>query len=274
MATPVVQTEIARYLRNGDYDPHFRAWPGGWLTRTQSATVDLKSALIEEVQRRSAGKDRPAASPVTDLVAFTRRKLGPMVRGLFPREEHEVVLAVLERSVVLVGSDNVVALIEEEGFLRSAHRIACLYLTSIGGEPLGPEAPALVGISGATTCYLTADYWKSEDPFADFLVHEAAHIFHNCKRARIGLHGTRRREWLLDIDFAKRETFAYCCEAYSRLLELSMSAAERKCRLKELSTRRLPPDDRVDGAEYHEILAEAVAARNGWKRILARCAPR
>ena len=211
--------------------------------------------------------------PVTDLVAFTRRKLEPMVRGLFPRDEQEVVMAVLEKSVLVVGPDNVTRLIEEEGFLRSAHRIACLYLTSIGGEPLGPEAPALVGISDATTCYLTADYWQNEDQFADFLVHEAAHVFHNCKRARVGLLETRRREWLLDIDFAKRETFAYCCEAYSRLLELSTSAAERKSRLEELSKRRPPPDDRVDGAEYLEILAEAVAARNGWKCILGRCAP-
>ncbi len=30
---------------------------------------------------------------------------------------------------------------------------------------------------------------------------------------------THQREWLLDIDFRKRETFAYACEAYSRILE-------------------------------------------------------
>lgn len=272
--TTDVETEIARYLRSGDYGPDFRAWPGNFLTRARTADADLKAALIAEIRRRSAGTAVPAALPIADLVAFTRQKLEPMVRGLFPGDEQEIVLAVLEKSIVFVGPDNVAKLIEEESFLGSAYSIGCLFLTSIEGKPVGPEGPALVGISDATTCYLTADYWRCSDPFADFLVHEAAHVFHSCKRERIGLRETRRREWLLNIDFSKRETFAYCCEAYSRVLELSASAAERRSRLEELSNRRPPPDDRIDGTEYLDILAEAVAARNGWKRILARCAPR
>ena len=39
------------------------------------------------------------------------------------------------------------------------------------------------------------------------------------ERRTVGLPETRQREWLLDIDFRKRETFAYACEAYSRILE-------------------------------------------------------
>jgi hypothetical protein len=35
----------------------------------------------------------------------------------------------------------------------------------------------------------------------------------------------------------------------------------------------MPPDERVDAVEYVDILREAVAARNGWKRILQRCSP-
>jgi hypothetical protein len=35
----------------------------------------------------------------------------------------------------------------------------------------------------------------------------------------------------------------------------------------------MPADERVDAAEYMGILREAVAARNGWKRILKRCTP-
>ena len=30
-------------------------------------------------------------------------------------------------------------------------------------------------------------------------------------RDTVGLSVTRRREWLLDIDYRKRETFAYAC---------------------------------------------------------------
>ena len=44
-------------------------------------------------------------------------------------------------------------------------------------------------------------------------------MFHNCKRRSAGLPQTRRNEWLLDIAFRKRETFAYACEFYSLILQ-------------------------------------------------------
>ena len=109
--------------------------------------------------------------------------------------------------------------------------------------------------------------------FADFVVHEAAHIFHNCKRRTIGLPETRNKEWLLSIEFRKRETFAYACEAYARILDLGPRPADRRALLHELARGPLPADERVDGDEYLDILREAVEARNGWKRIHGRCAP-
>ena len=87
----------------------------------------------------------------------------------------------------------------------------------------------------------------------------------------IGLPETRRREWLLDIDFAKRETFAYSCEAYSRILELGKTRSEHIRLLSEHFDGPMPPDDRVDKDEYVDILREAVSSRKGWKRILNRC---
>ena len=105
------------------------------------------------------------------------------------------------------------------------------------------------------------------------MLHEAAHVFHNCKRETLGLPSSRRREWLLEIEFRKRETFAYACEAYSRILELGVDQKHRQRLLAELALKPLPGDDRVDGEEYLDILGEAVAARNGWKRILGRCSP-
>ena len=105
------------------------------------------------------------------------------------------------------------------------------------------------------------------------MVHEAAHIFHNCKRETVGLRETHRREWLLKIDYAKRETFAYTCETYSRILELGETRSARSRFLSELAEGAMPPDERVDGAEYVDILREAVSVRNGWKRILERCFP-
>ena len=115
--------------------------------------------------------------------------------------------------------------------------------------------------------------FKEKDLFADFVIHEAAHVFHNWKRERVGLHFTRNKEWLLPIDFTKREEFAYACEAYSRIIEQSRNSADRRRLHAEYSRNSVPSyDERIDHEELIDILAEAVEARNGWKRILNRCA--
>lgn len=45
--------------------------------------------------------------------------------------------------------------------------------------------------------------------------------------------------------------------------------------LAELEEAPMPADEGVEAGEYIDILREAVAVRNGWKRILERCsAPR
>ena len=85
-----------------------------------------------------------------------------------------------------------------------------------------------------------------------------------------GLPETRRRQWLLSIEFGKRETFGYACEAYSRLLELAQRHADRRHAFEDLSRGPLPPRGQVDTAEYLEIRAEAAGRRNGWKAILER----
>lgn len=108
-------------------------------------------------------------------------------------------------------------------------------------------------------------YFKPSGQFDDFVVHEAAHIFHNCRRQKIGLPVTRRHEWLLDIDFGKRETFAYACEVYSRILELGRSTSARCELLSRVEKNFSLPDDRVVADEYINILRAAVSARNGWK---------
>ena len=38
---------------------------------------------------------------------------------------------------------------------------------------------------------------------------------------------TRRRAWLLDITFEHRETFAYACEAFARIVERGRGPKER-----------------------------------------------
>lgn len=268
------EAEIERFLRTGDHDDLFFAWPGDILERAQRGDGALRNALIAEVLRRTPHAVVPEELEDLDLATFTKKKVGPMVRGLFPRREQDAVLDVLKRAVVFVSPANILTVLQEEQWLGTAWDLANLYLGSFGAALLGPDAPPILGLAEETRCYVSVEYLRpSNDRFADFIVHEAAHVFHNCKRRTMGLPHTRRREWPLDLAFGKRETFAHACEAYSRILELGPTRAERLRLLDDLATGPMPGHDSVDHAEYLDILREAVAARNGWKRILARCAP-
>jgi hypothetical protein len=194
-----INHEIEQYLRTGESDPIYGAWSGGFMERANLAHEDLRGALAHAVKGRAEGLTH-AQLPEADTVSLTRAKVEPMVRGLFPRAEQEVVLATLEQSVVFVTSANIEPLLLKRSFDHSAWTIANLYLASLGAELLAEDAPNLVGFSEETTCYVSPEYFAEDDPFADFIVHEAAHIYHNCKRATIGLRETRTKEWLLDIE--------------------------------------------------------------------------
>lgn len=271
-ATP--QEGIALYLRTGQYDPMFVAWPGeGFLGKSQSGSAALRDALIAEVVLRTEHDQNLAVPHDIDLQQFSRQKFSGMVAGLFPRSEQAIVLAMLERSVVFLTPANIASVLRGMPWLSTAWDLANLYLASRSVELLSEDAPQLLGLSIETTCYVSTDYFYTEGGFEDYVLHEAAHVFHNCKRETLGLPSSRRREWLLDIEYRKRETFAYACEAYSRILAAGRNQRHRHDLLAELRHESLPGDDRVDGDEYLDILSEAVAARNGWKRILDRCAP-
>lgn len=266
---------IHKYLTTGDYDPGLTAWAGRTVVERQHiGHAALISALVAEVERRSADRTLMDVTPIADPTGYARAKLGPMVRGLFSRREQEPVLKVLERSVVFLTPANIASILGEERWLHTAWDLANLYLGSIGAKHLSPDAPSIVGLSEETTCYVSLEYFAHRDRFADFVVHEAAHVFHTCKRRTAGLPETRTREWLLDIEFGKRETFAYACEVYSRIVELGRRPADRRRLLAELESEGLLGDKTVRREELRQILREAVESRNGWKRILVHCAPR
>ena len=92
---------IKRYLRSGEHDPHFRAWPGdSYLGRIQQGDAALRKALKSAIHKRTRHATPPAALAELDVVTFTRQNVLPMVQGLFSRHEQACVLDVLERSVV------------------------------------------------------------------------------------------------------------------------------------------------------------------------------
>jgi hypothetical protein len=273
------EAAVQNYLTTGEHDPCHHGWPGGNVFDAACAgDAALRSALVAQLRSRTASVAMPPALPselhMTDVTALTRTRVAPMVGGLFPPHEQAAVLAMLERSVIFLTPDNIESVLQSTPWLHTAWSLANLYLASVGADMLSQDARAIVGLSEETTCYVSVEYFRDHDPCADYVVHEAAHIFHNCKRSTIGLPETRRREWLLDIDFGQRETFAYACEAYSRILTLGRTRAERQAALAAHGDGPVPGHDSVDTEEYLDILGEAVEARNGWKRILQRCAPR
>ncbi|MDQ2735520.1 MAG: hypothetical protein M3Y55_11140 [Pseudomonadota bacterium] len=277
MTKSTLQQEAAvrHYLATGDHEPGFLGWPGSnFLDAAQRGSAILCDALLAEVASRTRLQGIASGPVNPDVTALARSKISPMVAGLFTVAEQPMVLAMLERSVVFLHPGNIESVLRSARWSHTAWSLANLYLVSVGCERLSDEAPNIVGLSEETTCYVSPAYFSSQNGFADYIVHEAAHVFHNCKRATVGLKETRRRDFLLDIDYEKRETFAYACEAYSCMVARDGNAAGRRAALAAHADSSLPGDDSVDLDEYLDILREAVEARNGWKRILQRCAPR
>jgi len=269
-----LEREVAHFLATGEADPLGRAFPGNHaLERLTGYERHLRNALMEEVGRRELGRCQRWAPADFDPAAWTRRKVEPMITGLFPTAERPVMLDVAERSIVFVTREAAHQAIRDIRFPEEAWTIANIYLDSLGAPTLGNEGATPVGINLETKCYVSLEYFAEKAPLADYVVHEVAHIFHNCKRRTIGLPHSRRNEWLLDIAFIKRETFAYACEAYSRIVEQARGKEKRRDLLAQGARVSRLCDASVDRAELLDILADAIEARNGWRRILARCSP-
>ena len=267
-----LEQEVAHFLATGECDPLGGAFPGAHaLERITGYERHLRMALLTEVRQRERGRRQDRIPQDFDAVAWTRRKVQPMIDGLFQPAERSAILEVAARSIVFLTRDAAHRAIRENGYLESAWKLANIYLHSLGAPVLGGEQNAILGMSEETTCYVSTDYFVDQDPYADYVVHEVAHIFHNCKRQTLELPHSQSREWLLDIAYAKRETFAYACELYSRILEQGRDRATRSALLARYAESPKCPDGRVDADELNDVLKEAVPARNGWKCILARC---
>jgi hypothetical protein len=96
--------QIELYLREG-VDPEWTAFGGGTTREAmEAATRAARDALVDEVRRRvPAGPRLPEG--VGDLSPFVRAKVEPMVRGLFPAAE---------RDVVVLTQDNIERVLRDE----------------------------------------------------------------------------------------------------------------------------------------------------------------
>lgn len=262
----LIQSEIQEFINSGKTDPMYGTWPGDLFARAREANHELRAALINEVKSRSEGKSSRQIPILESTHSFTYKKVEPMVRGLFPADEQEIVLDALSKSVIFVTHDNIYDIIEKCVWHSTAWTLANMYLSSVNAELLGPSAPSIVGLSEELICYLSPAYFSIDDPYSDYIVHEAAHVFHNNKRASLGL-SEKKTEWLLPIHFGLRETFAYACEAYSRISEKK----SKKERMKLFENLENPPDESVDHEIYRQAILAAISARNGWRKILKAC---
>src|SRR5262245_60288776 len=145
----VLAAEVDRYVQTGDHDNHlFVGWPGANLAaRGEQGHAALASALVAELRKRMPHATVPVALQSLDVAAFARAKLAPMVRGLFPLFEQQIVLELLARSVVFLTPENIGPILLGMRWPSTAWDLANLYLASFGAELLSDEAPRIVGLS-------------------------------------------------------------------------------------------------------------------------------
>ena len=111
---PCIREAVNQYLLTGETDSFYSAWPGGILERAESAHKDLRTALVAAVKQRAGGLSH-AQVPNVDTIALTRRKIEPMVSGLFPKSERPQVLTALERSIVFLTTANIESILQRHG---------------------------------------------------------------------------------------------------------------------------------------------------------------
>jgi hypothetical protein len=61
--------------------------------------------------------------------------------------------------VVFLTSDNIETILLSQRWLNTAWDLANLYLSSVGADLLADGAPALLGLSEETTCYVSTEYF-------------------------------------------------------------------------------------------------------------------
>ena len=177
--------QVQRYLETGDHDSLCEGWPGcNLFEKAGKAEHVLRHALVMEVRRRAKGRRSPSLPPDFNPCRFILGKVGPMVRGLFPAGEQQIMLGLFENSLQFVTRENIEQMLIRIYWPGTAWSVANLYLGSLGLPGLDGKPVCFVGLSEETTFYVSMDYFSEENPFADYVVHEAAHVFHNWKRDR------------------------------------------------------------------------------------------
>lgn len=272
-----LKVEVAHYLATGEHDPNnWRLYPGKTAMEQMAAQAEtLRRALVLRVSRLEAGCDAVAVPADRTSRSYLELKLAPMVNGIFGPEDRAVVLETLVESITFLTRDEVYRVLTESGWPRTNWDVARIWLDSIGAEPLSSSADGLLGLSENQRCYVSLRYFEDleADTFTDYVVHEAAHLLHNNKRRYLALPERGRSEWLLDLDFRKRELFAYACEFWSRISASAQARKDRMALIDELSPRLENFESEFDADEMEDMLRAVARARYPWRVLARACKP-
>jgi hypothetical protein len=146
---PSPQQHIQKFIQTGRHEELPYGSIHDWLITERRAANAMREALVAEVQLRSRGV---SVDQQADFHTLVKRKLKPMICGLFSKSEREIVLALLGDCIVLLTAGNIDDVLWRTSKLNTAWLLANLYLKSVGARTLGDIPKAMVGLSEDTTC--------------------------------------------------------------------------------------------------------------------------
>jgi hypothetical protein len=172
----------------------------------------------------------------------------------------------------LVGGQAALEAELKSGFLRPARDVLIATFQDSGLD-LGVTALEWVGVANGDLAHIKRSSRHSDDPYADVVVHEAAHLLHSLKPARLGLRPRHGQERFVDVEFRHRELFAHACEAYTRIS--GIKGRQARLTFADSMERDAVSFPREERAAVASLVRDAAGARNGWKVIQrATCAKR
>jgi len=96
-----MEAEVARFLAKGEADPLGSVFPGNHaLERLVGYEQYLRKALIYEVRLREKGRRLNHVPPGFNPSVWTQRKVQPMITGLFPAAERQILIEMAARAIV------------------------------------------------------------------------------------------------------------------------------------------------------------------------------
>jgi hypothetical protein len=271
-----IKTKIQNYINNS---PHKKSLKYFYKNRTSNQYTEynsykeivekehaisefLKFILIicESKYVQIPGKEIAQDVPIKEMIT-------PLVESLFEKQYQKTIMKHLINSVVVLHKDNVYEELKGH-FEGDIIPIISIYLSSFSTEELPKIFDVnIVGKSIGTKCYVSYKYYENNQSIEDFIIHEIAHFFHNSKYECIGIKEIED-QFLLDIEYYKREIFAYSIEFYSKIKYLIQKGQNEKELLHEFEKLDIPNEE----SKIIKILVkEALKKRDGWQYIYQEC---